>query len=79
MNITIRFFALSREIVGKSKLHHYVPDDSTLETVKQWLFETYPALKHIQMKFAVNKAYAAMDSVLQENDEIACIPPVGGG
>jgi molybdopterin converting factor small subunit len=28
---------------------------------------------------AINQAYAALDSIVQPNDEVALIPPVAGG
>ena len=58
-------------------LHH---DDVTRtgETVDV-LVNAYPELGSFRLKYAVNSAYASLETELHDGDEVACIPPVGGG
>jgi len=79
MRITVRFFALARESVGSASGEHRVPDGTTLADVSDLLFEMHPALREMRLSFAVNSSYAAPATVLHDGDEVACIPPVGGG
>jgi len=79
MIIKVRLFALAREIAGKSAFDQALPEGATLEDFTQWYYKTYPPMHALRLKFAVNRAYAPLDTLLKEGDEIACIPPVGGG
>ena len=79
MRITVRFFAIARETVGGALAEHTIPDGATLEDVSDLLFEDHPALREMRLRFAVNSEYVASETVLHAGDEVACIPPVGGG
>jgi molybdopterin converting factor subunit 1 len=79
MIINVRLFALSREITGQTSFDHTLPDDATLADFTEWLYKTYPSMQALRLQFAVNMVYAPLDIILKEGDEIACIPPVGGG
>ena len=79
MRVKIRFFAFSRELAGIGELEKTMPDGAMLADLRDALFETYPKLADISMRFAVNAVYAPLDQVLHEGDEVAYIPPVGGG
>ncbi|MBN1876009.1 MAG: molybdopterin converting factor subunit 1 [Anaerolineae bacterium] len=79
MNIVIRFFAVSREITGTARQTQSFPEGTTLQKLQERLFETYPTLEAQRVRFAVNLTYTPLTTVLHEGDEVACIPPVGGG
>lgn len=81
MQITVRFFALHRDIVGANELQLDVPDGTTLGGLWQRLGEQYPALLPAtrSVMFALNQAYADPSSELHDGDEAAFIPPVSGG
>ena len=79
MRITVRFFALARETVGSASAEHSVPDGATLADVSDLLFGVHPALREMRLSFAVNSSYEVPGAVLHDGDEVACIPPVGGG
>ena len=79
MRITVRFFAMAREAVGSSFVERTAPDGATLGDVLHLLSEEYPPLREMRLGLAVNLAYAASETVLHDGDEVACIPPVGGG
>ena len=79
MKIKVRFFAFSRELAGTSEIEHELSDGSTLADLQAVLFERYPSLASLKLRFAVNAAYAPLARPLHEADEVAVIPPVGGG
>ncbi|MCD6287421.1 MAG: MoaD/ThiS family protein [Anaerolineae bacterium] len=79
MRITVKCFASSREIVGQHELVIDVRVGATVADLRDVLFETYPRLIDLRLRFAVNAVYAAQEVELHAGDEVACIPPVGGG
>lgn len=81
MRITIRFFALHRDVVGAPQIELDVDEGSTAGDVWARLGEQYPHLRPStrSLMFAVNQAFATPDTVLHNGDEVAFIPPVSGG
>jgi molybdopterin converting factor subunit 1 len=79
MDIQLRFFAVSREMAGVERQTHTLPEGATLQELQDRLFAAYPALQAQRVRFAVNMAYVPLTTTLHEGDEVACIPPVGGG
>lgn len=79
MRVTIRFFAVSREMAGVERQTYTLPEGATLQDLQAQLFAAYPALAAQRVRFAVNLAYAPLTTPLHDGDEVACIPPVGGG
>jgi len=79
MLITVKCFAASREIVGQRELVIELRAGATVADLRDIFFETYPRLSDLRLRFAVNAVYAAPDVELHDGDEVACIPPVGGG
>lgn len=81
MNITVRFFALHRDIVGAPELQVQLPPGTTLGQLWARLGEQYPALAPStrSIMYAVNQSFADPTIELHEGDEAAFIPPVSGG
>ena len=79
MKVTVRFFAGPRERLGVRELVRELPVGGTVQSLVDDLVQAYPDLASFQLKFAVNSTYVSPDTVLCDGDEIACIPPVGGG
>lgn len=75
MSITVRFFASLREQVGKSEL--------TLEQPPATVADVWAATAGIERPgntlAAVNHDYVAMDTSVNDGDEVAFFPPVTGG
>lgn len=81
MQITVRFFAQHRDIVGAPELQIDLAEGTTLGALWAQLGEQYPDLRPMSrsIMFAVNQSYADPATVLRDGDEAAFIPPVSGG
>ncbi len=80
MTLHIHFFAIGREITGKSCLEWEMPDGATVQDLVLSLKSAYPRLAELKtLRVAVNEDYAQPTQILRESDEIAIIPPVCGG
>jgi molybdopterin converting factor subunit 1 len=77
----VKFFASLREATGRQEIEWKLADGATVETLAAHLRKTLPGLdKWInRMWIAVNRRYAAPETVLQDGDEVALFPPVSGG
>ena len=52
----------------------------SIDAFKELLFKRYPALVDLKtLSFAVNNAYTNEDTMVNNQDELALIPPVSGG
>jgi MoaD family protein len=81
MEIKVRFFAAPREALGKSELEVTLPAGATVTDLIEHLKAEYPTLRAYTrfLSVAVNKAYVGWETELHDGDEMACLPPVGGG
>lgn len=80
MKLTIALFGITREIVGSPQLELDVPAGQSVQELLAGLQQSFPALGQLRsLAVAVNNEYAQPDTLVQERDEIALIPPVSGG
>lgn len=81
MQLQIRLFANLREIFGQDFLRIDVPDEFTAGELPDLIHHHYPhasaALTNVLV--AKNQIFADASERLTPDDEIALIPPVGGG
>ncbi len=78
MQVHVRYFAVLRERAGV--------DDTSVEvergtTVGELYGSLFPpgAAGRLPVLFAVNQRYVSQDHQLMSEDEVAFIPPLGGG
>jgi molybdopterin converting factor subunit 1 len=79
IKVKVRFFAGPREKLGIGELEQELPVGATVQTLVDTLAGVYPDFGSFRLKYAVNSAYVSLDAALHDGDEVACIPPVGGG
>lgn len=81
MVVRVRFFAALRERAGTGETTRELPGPTTAGRLWEALRAEHPALGAFpgRIAFAVNQEYVDSDTVLQDNDEVAFIPPVSGG
>jgi len=81
MRITIRFFALLRDKAGVAEWALDVPSGATVSKAIELLTAKFPAIAPAlpRTAFAINMSKVNSDTVLNEGDELALLPPVSGG
>ena len=76
MSIRIILFGQLADIAGNSVFVNDVTDTDGLISV---LHKTYPALAESKYVIAVNKEVITSNTLLNENNEVALLPPFSGG
>lgn len=81
MIIRVGLFAVARELAGRDDVELVVPDGATAADVREALAAEVPALADLlpHALLAVDAAYAGDATVVDEDSEVALIPPVSGG
>lgn len=81
MNITVRLFALAREVYGDETIIVELPAGATVGELRSRLKARISGVDTLMSRtlIAVNSEYAPDQIPLAEGDEVACIPPVSGG
>ena len=81
VRVHVKFFAAPREALGVGEIERDVPAGTTVGELIDLLTEEYPVLRAYTRftSVAVNRAYVGMQTELHDEDEVACLPPVGGG
>ena len=77
MQINISIFGQLTDIVIKDNL--VMNDISDTNTLTDQLNKTYPALATIKYAIAVNKNIITNNTILNDNDTVALMPPFSGG
>jgi molybdopterin synthase catalytic subunit len=82
MTVTVRLFAVLRELAGRESVELELADDATVDDAMAALStrpELADALPRLGVVMAVNRDYASGATRLAPGDELALIPPVSGG
>jgi molybdopterin converting factor subunit 1 len=80
MKVTVLAFGFTKDIIGQRFSTIELKEGSMVGDFRTSLLKQYPALsKMAVIRVAINSEYAEDDTPLNENDEVALIPPVSGG
>ena len=81
MKVTIKLFAVARELAGRSELEVEVADSATIADLRRALSAQEPRLSAVlaHAHFAVDSQYATDATPITAASELALIPPVSGG
>lgn len=81
ITIHIRYFAMMRELIGKSDEMMTLQTPATARDAFAQLAAATPRIAGLEksIMLMVNEEYARADHVLQDGDDLAFIPPVSGG
>ncbi len=81
MRIQIRYFAMVREILGQGHETRNVPSGTTAGVAFDAIIAETPRLAPLRgrVMLMVNREYVTPDHELNDDDELALIPPVSGG
>ena len=78
IRIRIEYFAIFRELAGKS-VEEIQTEAGTAGELFDELARRYEYPQLNQMKVAINEEFGEWDAVLADGDVIVFIPPVAGG
>ncbi|WP_406695060.1 molybdopterin converting factor subunit 1 [Singulisphaera sp. Ch08] len=81
MQVTIRLFALAKQLAGQSVLTLNLPEASTVASLRLQIARDYPELAPLvpNLMIAIDSEYASDQMTIVKGSEIALIPPVSGG
>ena len=81
MELTVHLFGPAREAVGTGRARVTLDPPVTAAAVIAALSTRYPELAALlpRSRVAINHAYVDAGTTLGPDDEIAIIPPIGGG
>jgi len=79
--IKLLFFATIRDRAGTKSMELDIPEDMTVQGLKDKLAEEYPNLKESMQSVltTIDREYAFDEAVIPPNAELAMFPPVSGG
>jgi len=79
--IKLLFFATIRDRAGTKSMDLDIPEDLTVQGLKDKIAEEYPALRDSMKSvlITIDREYAFDDAVIPPNAEMAMFPPVSGG
>jgi molybdopterin converting factor subunit 1 len=80
-HVKLLFFATIRERAGTKSLELDLPEDLTIQGLKDKLAHDIPNLKESMKSvlITINREYAFDEAVVPPNAEIGMFPPVSGG
>ena len=81
MRVSVLFFGVLKDLVGKSGESLDLPEGSSVRNVLEHYTSHVPRLAEslASLAVAVNQQYAGTGTKLKSNDEVALLPPVSGG
>lgn len=81
MTVRVKLFAAAREAAGAGEVAVEVAEPARVESVLAAIAARSPALAAIvrRSRLAVNERFAAPGAPVAAGDDLALIPPVGGG
>lgn len=81
MRVKVLFFGVLKDLVGKPEESLDLPAGTTLEGLFSRYSDRYETLhaRRPSILFARNQEFAAPGTILEDNDEVAFLPPVSGG
>jgi len=79
--IKLLFFATIRDRAGTKSMDLDIPENMTVQGLKDKIAEEYPNLKESMKSvlITIDREYAFDEAVIPPNAEMAMFPPVSGG
>jgi molybdopterin converting factor small subunit len=81
--VTVKFFAVLRKLTGREDILIPIRQPVTLKEIFDQIEAEIPQIRTIMKEgralVAINQEMATEDSMVQDGDEIAMLPPFAGG
>ena len=77
MEVKVLFFGVLAEVAGTS-LKHY-NDVKSINDLKLRIQDDFPEIVHYNFRISVNNVITDNDLILNNEDEVALMPPFAGG
>ena len=81
MVISVRYYAMLRDITSKSVENFDVRQDCNGTALIERIIDRYPSVAEYApfLRLATDEEYISLDTILTDKSEISLIPPVSGG
>jgi molybdopterin synthase sulfur carrier subunit len=79
MKITLKYFGMIAEALAKQQEELAMEQNQTVSDLRNQLEKTYPKLKSIDYRIAVNQTLVESNYSIQSDSEVALLPPFAGG
>jgi molybdopterin converting factor small subunit len=74
IEVTVHYFAILKEQKQMDRETQCIPTGTSVEALYRSLFESSS-----NVRFAVNELFVPAATQLQDGDQVAFLPPLGGG
>ncbi len=81
MKIKLRLYAFFRQIFGAPEISYEIAEGATAGDLLEDIFRTHPTLEKSRghVVVTINNTAVKLTEKIKEGDEVAILPPVGGG
>jgi molybdopterin converting factor subunit 1 len=81
MRVRVLFFGILKDVAGRASESLELPAKASVRDALDCCIFRLPAIKDVMpsVAVAVNRQYAGSDTMLNNGDEVALLPPVSGG
>ena len=79
MKLTLKYFGMIEESIGKSEDEMSFENTLSVSELHSKLISKYPSIKSKSFQIAVNQELKDNDFIINDNAEIALLPPFAGG
>lgn len=79
MAVLVKYFSIFRDITGRDYEDVSIDSGISVGVLLEKIKAKYPEIKKYEVIVSVNKQYATATDTVNDGDEVAIIPPLGGG
>ena len=81
IQVTVKLFAIFQEVLTTDEIKLKLKTGTSVSQIFDHLVSQHPSLEKWRSltRYAINQHFAEAQTILQNGDEIALIPPVSGG
>ena len=79
MKVSVRYFGLIAESIGKTEEVFDLIGDTTVQEFIDDISEIYPSLLDLDFKMAINNSLVDDSDLIENDSELALLPPFAGG